>query len=104
MEKGERIIKVTLRPEKPPADGEEALYHGGLAVHLPVDRSIQLAADSAVDRWTWNVQKSVNRRMVYKLKLGKKYGMPDSVAAVKFDSLFSLHLKDIGKKTWKVLP
>lgn len=81
--------------------GEEALYHGGLAVHLPVDRAIQLAADSAVERWTWNVQKSVNRRMVYKLKLGKKYGMSDSVAAVKFDSLFSLHLKDIGKKTWK---
>lgn len=81
--------------------GEEALYHGGLAVHLPVDRAIQLAADSAVDKWTWNVQKSVNRRMVYKLKLGKRYGLPDSVAAIKFDSLFSIYLKSIGKKTWK---
>ena len=81
--------------------GEEALYHGGLAVHLPVDRRIQMAADSAVERWTWDVQKAVNRRMVYKLKLGKRYDMPDSVAAVRFDSLFSLYLKETGRKTWK---
>lgn len=81
--------------------GEEALYHGGLSVHLPVDRRIQLSADSAVERWTWNVQKSVNRRMVYKLKFGKRYGMPDSVAATRFDSLFSIYLKETGRKTWK---
>jgi len=81
--------------------GEEALYHGGLSVHLPVDRRIQMTADSAVERWTWNVQKAVNKRMVYKLKLGKRFGVTDSVAAIKFDSLFSIYLKQTGRKTWK---
>jgi penicillin-binding protein 1A len=81
--------------------GEEALYHKGLVVHLPVDRRIQLAADSSVAKWTWDVQKQVNRRIVGKLRFGKRFGLPDSTAAVKFDSLFSLYLKQIGKTTWK---
>ncbi|MCB9496752.1 MAG: PBP1A family penicillin-binding protein [Fibrobacteria bacterium] len=81
--------------------GEEALYHGGLSVHLPVDRRIQLAADSAVLRWTWNVQRSVNKRMVRKLKFAARFNLPDSLAAEKFDSLFSIWLKETGRKTWK---
>lgn len=81
--------------------GEDALYHKGLVVHLPVDRRVQLAADSAINKWTWDVQKQVNRRIVNKLKLGKKYGLPDSVAAIKLDSLFALYLKSEGKTTWK---
>lgn len=81
--------------------GEDALYHKGLVVHLPVDRKIQLAADSAVAKWTWEVQRQVNRRVVNKLKLGKRYGMRDSIASVKLDSLFGLYLKEIGRTTWK---
>ncbi len=81
--------------------GEEALYHKGLVVHLPVDRKIQLAADSAVAKWTWDVQKQVNRRVVVKLKLGKRYNMKDSVAAIKLDSLFALYLKEKHRTTWK---
>lgn len=81
--------------------GEDALYHKGLVVHLPVDRKMQLAADSAVAKWTWDVQKMVNRRVVNKLKLGKRYGIKDSLAAIKLDSLFGLYLNDIGRTTWK---
>ncbi len=81
--------------------GEDALYHKGLVVHLPLDRKIQMAADSAVAKWVWEVQRLVNRRVVNKLKLGKKYGMRDSIASVKLDSLFRLYLDEKGKKTWK---
>ncbi|MEN9309187.1 MAG: hypothetical protein RL173_3119 [Fibrobacterota bacterium] len=81
--------------------GEDALYHKGLVVHLPVDRKIQMAADSAVAKWIWEVQRLVNRRVVNKLKLGKKYGMRDSIASVKLDSLFRLYLNELGRKTWK---
>jgi len=62
---------------------------------------MQLAADSAVAKWTWDVQKMVNRRVVNKLKLGKRYGMRDSVAALKLDSLFGRYLQDIGRTSWK---
>ncbi|MBK8803180.1 MAG: PBP1A family penicillin-binding protein [Fibrobacteres bacterium] len=81
--------------------GEDALYHKGLVVHLPVDRRIQMAADSSVNRWTWDVQRQVNRRVVNKLKLGKRYKMTDSLASVKLDSLFRLYLDEEGKTTWK---
>jgi penicillin-binding protein 1A len=81
--------------------GEDALYHKGLVVHLPVDRRIQMAADSAVAKWTWEVQRLVNRRVVNALKLGKKYGMKDSIASVKLDSLFRLYLDEKHKTTWK---
>jgi penicillin-binding protein 1A len=81
--------------------GEEALYHKGLVVHLPVDRRIQLAADTAVWHWTWDVQKQVNRRIEGKLKFAKRFGVTDSVATVKFDSLFGVYLKQSGKTTWK---
>lgn len=81
--------------------GEDALYHKGLVVHLPVDRKIQMAADSAVAKWVWEVQRLVNRRVVNRLQLGKKYGMRDSIASVKLDSLFRLYLDEKGKKTWK---
>lgn len=81
--------------------GEDALYHKGLVVHLPVDRRIQMAADSSVVRWTWDVQRQVNRRVVTKLKLGKRYKMSDSLASVKLDSLFRLYLNEEKKTTWK---
>jgi penicillin-binding protein 1A len=81
--------------------GEEALYHGGLEVHLPVDRRIQLAADSAVAYRVARVQRAVYRRINAKLKLGKRYGMEDSLVAYHFDSLFSKYLKETGRTTWK---
>jgi penicillin-binding protein 1A len=52
-------------------------------------------------KWTWEVQKQVNRRIVNRLKFGKRFGVSDSMAANKFDSLFSIYLKQIGKTTWK---
>lgn len=76
--------------------GEDALYHSGLVAHTTVDRAIQLEADRAVAKMCAKLQLRVNRRASSAGKLGKAFGMPDSLVALKMDSLFSLHLRRRG--------